>query len=78
MIDANALCDRLYADALAADLRVPGRFVAAKTVVAWDDIEPYVRERAEAHRQEIVSTACGDGRSVQSCSREMECVTPVG
>ena len=53
MIDVNALCDRLYADALAADLRVPGRFVEAKTVVAWNDIEPYVRERAETHEQDL-------------------------
>ena len=53
MIDADALSDRLYADALAADLRVPGRFVEAKTKVIWDDIEPHVRERAEAHGMDL-------------------------
>ena len=50
MIDVNSLADRLYADALAADLRLPGRFVAAVTKVGWDDIEPHIRKRAEAHR----------------------------
>ena len=53
MIDANALGDRLYADALAADLRVAARFVAAVTKVAWDDIEPHVRKRADAHEQDL-------------------------
>ena len=52
-IDANALCDRLYADALAADLRVPGRFVAAVTKVGWDDIEPHIRKRAEEHGEDL-------------------------
>ena len=54
MIDAGALCDRLYADALSADLRVPGRFVAAMTKVVWDDIEPHLRERAEAHEKDLL------------------------
>ena len=54
MIDTNALCDRLYADALAADLRVPGRFVAAVTKVGWDDIESHVRERAEVCRKDLL------------------------
>ena len=53
MIDANSLGDRLYADALAADLRVRGRFVAAMTKVAWDDIEPHIRERADMHQQDL-------------------------
>ena len=52
-IDANALCDRLYADSLAADLRVPGRFVAAATKVGWNDIEPHIRKRAEAHGEDL-------------------------
>ena len=54
MIDARALCDRLYADALAADLRVPGRFVAAMTKVVWDDIKPHIRKRAEAHEKDLL------------------------
>ena len=53
MIDVNALGDRLYADALAADLRVPGRFVAAVTKVGWDDIQPHIRKRADAHEQDM-------------------------
>ena len=52
-IDANALCDRLYADSLAADLCVPGRFVAAATKVGWNDIEPHIRKRAEAHGEDL-------------------------
>ena len=53
-IDTNALRDRLYADALAADLRVPVRFFAPKTKVAWADIESHVRERAEVHRKDLM------------------------
>ena len=54
MIDAKALRDRLYADALAADLRVRGRFVAAVTKVGWDDIKSHVRERAEVCRKDLL------------------------
>ena len=53
-IDTNALEDRLYADALAADLRRPERFFASSTVVAWNDIDSYVRERAEIHRTDLL------------------------
>ena len=55
MIDARTLCDRLYADALAADLCVPERFVEGETgTVAWRDIEPYIRTRAEAHGKDLL------------------------
>ena len=77
MIDVNALCDRLYADALAADLCVPGRFVEAKTVVAWDDIESYVRERAEAHWRDLcLRPAAMEGpfnRSREKWNRSQRC-----
>ena len=53
-IDTEALRDRLYADALAADLREPARFFAPNTKVSWADIQPYVRERAEAHRKDLM------------------------
>ena len=53
-IDSSALQDRLYADALAADLRVPARFCSPKTKLTWADIEPYLRERAEAHRKDLL------------------------
>ena len=53
-IDTNALRDRLYADALSADLRVPVRFFAPKTKVAWADIKSHVRERAEVHRKDLM------------------------
>ena len=52
-IDTNALRDRLYADALAADLRIPMRFLASNTRVAWTDIKSHMRERAEVHRKDL-------------------------
>ena len=54
MIDARALCDRLYADALGADLREPARFVGTKLKVGWGDIEACVRKRAEAHEKDLL------------------------
>ena len=53
MTDTDGLCDRVYADAVGADLRMPGRFVEAKMNVAWHEIEPHVRERAEAHQRDL-------------------------
>ena len=53
-IDTNALEDRLYADALAADLCMPERFFAPKTKVAWSDIELHLRDRAEVHRKDLL------------------------
>ena len=53
-IDTNALEDRLYADALAADLRIPERFFASSTKVAWSDIDLHVRDRAEVHRKDLL------------------------
>ena len=55
MIDPNAVCDRLYADALVAVLHVPGRLFEPKAAnVCWGDIREYVRERAEVHRKDLV------------------------
>ena len=71
-MDANALCDRLYADALAADLRVPERFLAPKTTeVSWGDIKKHVRERAGRTREGSVAAASFDGRPIQSRSGSM-------
>ena len=53
MIDTDSVGDRLYADALAADLRMRSRFVAPMTTVGWNEIASYVRKRAEAHRQDL-------------------------
>ena len=53
-IDLYALQDRLFADALAADLRMPDRFFASSTKVAWSDIDSHVRERAEVHRKDLL------------------------
>ena len=53
-IDVNALEDRLYADAIAADLRMPERFFASSTKVTWSDIDSHVRECAEGHRRDLL------------------------
>ena len=53
-IDSSALQARLYADALAADLRLPERFLAVNAYVAWSDIETHLRERAEVHRKDLL------------------------
>ena len=53
-IDTGALRDRLLADALAADLCIPGRFLASSAKVAWGDLDSHVRERAEGHRKDLL------------------------
>ena len=66
-IDASALEDRLYADALAADLRIPWRFFEPKTKVSWNDIESYVHERGEVHRKDLLlSPASMEGPFVRA------------
>ena len=56
---------------LAADLRVPAQFFAPKTKVAWADIEPYVRERAEMHRKDLMLRPASIEGPVQSRARGM-------
>ena len=53
-IDTGAFRDRLLADALAADLCIPGRFLASSAKVAWGDLDSHVRERAEGHRKDLL------------------------
>ena len=66
-IDINALQDRLYADAIAADLRMPERFFASSTKVAWREIDSHVRECAEAHRKDLLlSPASMEGPFVRA------------
>jgi hypothetical protein len=69
-VDMNALSDRLYADALAAMLRVSGAFCRASTRIAWDDIEPYVRERATVHRADLSATAAEAERALEDARSE--------
>jgi len=64
-VDANSLSDRLYADALGASLRMPSAFVQARTKVTWDDIEPYVRQRASIHRKDLSATAAEAERALE-------------
>lgn len=55
-VDFDALCDRLYADTLGATLRRSGTFWRADTTVCWADIETHVRQRADAHGQDLSAT----------------------
>src|ERR1700722_17349969 len=64
-VDINALADRLYADALAATLRVSGAFCRASTRITWDDIETYVRERVAVHRADLSATASEGERALE-------------
>src|SRR5579872_7425718 len=52
-VDISALSDRLYADALAAILRSPAGFCRARTIIAWDDVEAHVRERAAMYKEDL-------------------------
>ena len=75
MIDGDAVCDRLFADALAADLRKPERFVAAKTKVEWDEIEPYMRKRAEAHQKDLLLRPSSMEDPFESAREKWLCTT---
>jgi hypothetical protein len=63
--DNHALADRLYADALAADLRAPDKFTGACTDTCWDAIEAYVRERADVYQGELSLTSVAAERALQ-------------
>ncbi|HVF59751.1 MAG TPA: hypothetical protein VNJ70_08090 [Thermoanaerobaculia bacterium] len=68
--DSGGLTDRLYADALAADLRVLDRFIQSRTEVAWGDIESHVRERAAVHRKDLSTTPAEAERAFESVRSE--------
>src|SRR5687768_5520653 len=53
MPDQQAFADRLYADALAAPLRIPQAFLGSQTLSASQDIEGYARDRATIYREEL-------------------------
>jgi adenosine deaminase len=55
-VDQKALNDRIYAEVLASDLRMPSGFFRSRTEVAWNDIEADVRERAGVHRMDLSAT----------------------
>jgi hypothetical protein len=62
MLDQQALADRLYADALAAHLRMPRAFLGSQIVSEPQDVEDYARERATVYREELsVSEAEAEG-----------------
>ncbi|HEX2093039.1 MAG TPA: hypothetical protein VHG28_11580 [Longimicrobiaceae bacterium] len=65
-IDEKAFVDRLYADALAADLRMPDAFVRARTHTSWDSIEARLRERAEVYRQELSATPAAAQSAIEA------------
>lgn len=65
-VDEKAFVDRLYADALAADLRVPDAFLRARTHTNWDSVEAQLRERAEVYRQELSATPAAAQRAIEA------------
>ncbi len=70
IIDEMSLVDRLYADALAADLRVPQAFMRSRTETNWDTIEAHVREHAEFYRQELSATPAAAQRAIEKAERQ--------
>lgn len=69
-IDETALADRLYADALAVDLRGADAFMRSRTDTRWDDIEAYVRERAKVYRDELSATPAMAERALETAESE--------
>lgn len=55
-MDGPALADRLYADMVAASLRVPAAFLGAETTITQPDLEAYGRERSTLHRYDLSVT----------------------
>lgn len=70
MLDEQALADRLYADALAANLRLPVAFLDARTESDRADVERYARDRAAIYRGELsVSEAEAEGALTSALDR---------
>lgn len=70
MLDEQALTDRLYADALAAHLRLPKAFLDARTESGYADVEGYARDRAAIYRGELsVSEAEAEGALTSALHR---------
>jgi adenosine deaminase len=71
-IDHAALADRLYADAVAAFLREPLAFLQSKNTVAWQDVERYVRERADVYREELSTSPAVAERAVENAQQRWQ------
>jgi hypothetical protein len=69
-IDETSLADRLYADALVAELRVADAFMRSCIDTRWDDIEAYVRERARVYREELSATPAVAERALEKAKSE--------
>ena len=69
-LDETALVDRLYADALAADLRGTDAFMRSRTHTSWDSIEAQVRARAAVYRQELSATPAAAQRAIEETERK--------
>jgi hypothetical protein len=68
-VDENALSDRLYADALAANLRVRDAFLTSAVETSWGALEGYVRERAKVYREELGATPAAGERAIEKTEK---------
>lgn len=71
MIDENAFADRLYADALAAHLRVRDTFRPSR-VTSWKMIDAYLRERMAVYRDELSTTDAVAERALEAVQKRWQ------
>jgi hypothetical protein len=69
-VDETALADRLFADALAADLRVPDAFLRSRNDTKWDTIESHVRGCAEVYQDQLSATPAMAERAMEKAESE--------
>lgn len=70
MFDQQAFADRLYADVLAAHLRMPRAFLGSQTASEPQEVEGYARERAKVYREDLsVSEAAAEGGLTSALDR---------
>lgn len=69
-IDETSLADRLYADALAADLRVPDAFLRSRSDTKWNTIDSHTRARAEVYRNELSATPAMAERALEKAKSD--------
>lgn len=74
-IDETALADRLYADAVAADLRERDAFLQSRSDTKWETIEAHMRTRAEVHREELAATPAMVQRALEEAERKWSDLT---
>lgn len=78
-VDESAFSDRLYADALAADLRLGDAFLTSALETSWGALERYVRERGRVYREELgAAPAVGERAFEKAEKRWHGSVVPEG